>query len=236
MKAPSIVRLVAVVALTVILLPIVLSLYCNISVGSAPEEIGSAILAAVPLGEQIMNTVLAITGSNGEALISTLDWMNAHNISEAEALVMEVSQIFLISVIMMALETLIGLAFKKVERGIINQIANILYKVLVVFCAALFAKWVYSFFLVQVSQLTGASQRVMIYTVSILSVVGSIVALIFGGGFMKSMMKCSLKMIEALITFILGCALLMALFPWYILILIWIAVIWGCYFAEKLIK
>ncbi len=230
-------RLIAVLVLSVILLPFIFTFYFSVSPGCTPQELGNSIVETVPLGEQILKTFTALTSDGGiSGFESAVDWLEYIGLPVGEVLLLEVSQLFLISVIMLALEAILKKILKDVEKGLLNQIANIVYKCLVVFSASLFANFVYDFFLEQVSMMTGTSQDIMIYVVSAISIVGGIVALIVGKGFFKSIFKCLLKVSELVVTYALCMALFLAIFPWYPVIFSWVVIIWVFYFLEKLVK
>lgn len=236
MKMKGLSRLIAVVAVSVLLLPYVFVVYLALTPGAGAQDIGEAIIKTVPLGEQIWGTFIAASGEGSSGFESALGWFDNTQIGAFEFIILEASQIFLISVIMLALESVIGILIADVGKGILNQIANILYKLLVVFGASLISEGIYNFFINEVSKLTGTTQDVMIYVVVILSVVGGIVALIIGKGFVKSSLKCLLKTMEIIVTYALCIALFLGTFPWLAVIIMWILVIWGFYFVEKLIK
>ena len=236
MKINGLVRVIVVVLLSWIVIPVIFTVYFAIKPGFTAQDIGDAIIKTVPLGEQIWGTFVAATGQGSAGFESALNWFDNTQIAAGEFIVLEAAQIFLISVIMLALEAVIGIALKDVSSGLLNQIANILYKAMIVFGASLISQGIYDFFINEVSKLTGTSQSVMIYVVAILSVVGGIVALIVGKGFVKSALKCTLKMTEVIVTYALCISLFLGLFPWIAVVIVWILVIWGFYFVEKLIK
>ncbi|MBQ3499134.1 MAG: hypothetical protein IJA87_08410 [Clostridia bacterium] len=236
MKAKGLFRFIAVLLLCIILLPIIFSVYVGISPGDPPQDIGNAIISTVPLGEQIWGTFLAASGQGSEGFESALGWFDNTDINAFEFIILESSQVFLISVIMIALESLLSIALSDIGRGFLNQVANILYKSMVVFGASLISQLVYDLFINEVSKLTGTSQNVMIYVVAILSIVGGIVALIVGKGFVKSALRCALKSAEIFVTYALCISMFLGTFPWIAIIIVWILVIWGFYFVEKLIK
>jgi hypothetical protein len=235
MKIRGIIRLVAIAVACTILLPIIFNLYLMISPDSGTEDIGHALVEAIPMGTQILYTINAFLSPTTGGMDSSLESLLSSDLMAQEAIIIDMAQLFLVAVIILALKALIKGWFATVDTGlIVNQLANILVEILFVFTASLFANFVYNFFIEQVSTLTGTSQDVILYTVAAISFVGGIAALIFGGGILRSSLQVSLKMLEAVLTYAMCIILLLSLAPWYFVVPVWILMIWAFHFLDSL--
>lgn len=235
MKIKAMIRLIASILLCVILIPIIIEFYFMISPSNGAEDLETALIKALPMGEQIAYTIKAILSPAEAGLKGTLDHLFSNNLFTIDALILDLAQLYLISTFVLALSSLIQKWFSGIKKGFINALANHITEILFIFTAYLFATYIYDFFIAEVSNLSELPQKIAIYFVAILSFAGGTIALFCGGKFQHSILKTLLKLLESTLAYVMCILLLLSLSPWFLILPMWVIMVWAFYFVDNLL-
>lgn len=238
----GLIRLVAAITASVVLLPFVISLYLAVSPNATAHELWMAFVQAVPFGESIATMVVSLWEETQSGADSLVDWLFAPNIRFSQYFSMEMAEIIFTSVVILLFYNVIGKRiFKDTSGGMLNHAANAVFQVFLTFCASLVVDWVFDLFAVALPNISGIAHDIWVYIYSGGLGIVSIVMLAVSG----------IVFLDTIILVGIGClkiALSYSMFLWLLVnemhggsvwgmtagIIFWLAALWLLQICEDL--
>ena len=229
-------RILAALALCIIVVPTVLALYLGLSTGATMLEFGSAFVSAIPLGDLFYSIAVSAVSGNASGVTSSANWFaNSQNVSSMY-LMYEYGQVFLIGIFVMALDKVLDVVFGCNEGAFsLETIGDILCKLPMVLVASLIANKIYGFCGDQIALLPLEATDTMLFTVALISFIGGIAAIVLAGGFLKSFIQVTLKLLVVSWTYVSCILVAYSLLSIPVVIISWIILVLICEVVGRLV-
>lgn len=181
-KINGLVRLVAAITVSVLLLPYIIRLYLFVLPGTPAKELWTAFIQAAPFGEHLATAIIAVWGETQSGIDSILELITSHKFSFEVFLSVELAELIATSVLMILLTNVVG---KKLlnnhSGGLYNDLANLIFQVFLVFTASLVTDWIFKFFTSQVINLPNIIHDIVSLIYSGILGIGGTALLVFSG-------------------------------------------------------
>lgn len=160
-------RLIAAVTLSVILLPFILQFYLAFSQEDSPQMLLNKLAAAIPFGDGILKVVTGVLTDAMSNQDSLLDWIGKQEYDVSHYFTMEMGKMVLSGVILAALTNLARarIADDK-RRGMLNHAADLVALTLFVLTASLLSDLLFEFFHSLVMNTADSFRSVFMYIYS----------------------------------------------------------------------
>ena len=195
-KTRAILRFVASITLSVMLLPFILRLYLALSPNATADEVWLSLVQAAPFGEAVATTVIAVWGEAQSGVDSLLDWLISQRLTFPQHFSMELGELMFTSVLVLVISSLIGRKFfQNMQGGFFNNAANAVFQVLLTFSASLVVDIILDFFNTQLAHTAGVGHDVMAW----------IYAIGLSGGGVWMLIVCGVLFLDAILLLAIGC-------------------------------
>ena len=189
-------RLVASVTVSIILLPFILRLYLALSPNATANEVWLSLVQAAPFGEAVATAVVAVWGEARSGIDSLMDWLLSQKLTYPQHFSMELGELIFTSVLVLVISGLIGRKlFQDTQGGFFNHAANAVFQVLLTFSASLVVDIILDFFNAQLMHMEGMAHDVWAY----------VYAIGLSGGGMLMLIVCGVLFLDAILLVAIGC-------------------------------
>ena len=189
-------RLVAAVTASIILLPFILRLYLALSPNATPNEVWLSLVQAAPFGEAVATTVIEVWSEAQSGIDSLMDWLMSQKLTFPQHFSMELGELMFTSILVLVISSLIGRKlFRDTQGGFYNNAANAVFQVLLTFTASLVVDVILDFYNTQLAYLEGVGHDVAAW----------IYVILLGGGGMRMLMICGVLLIDTILLVAIGC-------------------------------
>ena len=233
-KMRGMMRLVASVTVSVILLPYILRLYLALSPNATAGEVWLSLVQAAPFGETIATAVVAVWGEAQSGVDSLLEWLASQKLSFPQHFSIELGKLLFTSVLVQVISALVGRKLlHDAEGGLFNNIANAVFQVLLTFTASLAVDVILDVFQAELTYAVGLKHELAAWGYTAL----------LGGGGIGMLVVCGVVFLDAVVLVGVGCLKLTTsygIFLWLLLvemqngsvwimgvgIIIWLVLLW----------
>lgn len=189
-------RLIAALTTSVILLPFILRLYLTLSPNATANEVWWSLVQAAPFGEALATTVIAVWSEAQSGIDSLLNWLTSQKLTLPQHFSMELGELVFTSVLVIVISGLIGRKlFQNTEGGLFNNAANAVFQVLLTFSASLVVDIILDFFNTQLTQLEAVPHDIWMW----------IYAIGLSGGGILMLVVCGVLFLDVIILVAIGC-------------------------------
>lgn len=207
----GLIRLIASVTVSVILLPFILSAYLALSPNATADEVWLSLVQAAPFGESIATAVISVWGEARSGAEGILEWITSQNLSFPQHFSMELGELIFTSVLVLVLSSFVGRRlFQDTDGGLFNQLANAVFQILLTFTASLIADLILDTFTVNLAQAEGIKHDLTAW----------IYSAALGGGGVAMLLVCGVLLLDSILLVVIGCLKLTTsygIFMWLLL-------------------
>lgn len=206
-KMNGLMRLIAAITVSVILLPYLIQSYLVLSPKPDANEVWLSFIQAAPFGDWIGTLVLSIWGEAKSGADSLLEWMLSPQISFPAYLTMELGELVFQSVIVLVMSCLVGRKiFYRTEGGFFDHAANAVFQVLLTFIACLIVNVLMELAVAYLVLPEGVMQGVMAW----------VYGLSLGAGGIALLIVCGVIFLNAILLVAIGCLKLLVSYGYFL--------------------